>query len=190
MIEAVFGDAMTAARELLDKTKMELAALSCPKPTGPFRFHLHGLGNKGETEFLANFPGGYAKADRGTDHIYVFSLVDGSPAAFASFSQLFEVARQENNKEAAYCRFIKEHASTTTLYVGRSQKLRSRIAQHLDAKAGRTYAMHMGRWAKELDLEIAVSFITFRNRSDTLVQAVEDGLWMALEPALGKHGRK
>lgn len=193
MIEGVFRQAMNSAAEVLDKTKRELRALECPKPEGPFMLHLRDLGTEAETLFLKRLPTGYKNEDvvANADHVYVFGLNNANPAAFAALCKSFGDARTANTaKAAAYCRPIKEHRNPGALYVGRSKHLRTRIAQHLDAKEGRTYAMHMGRWATSLDVELSISFITFRGQSDTLVQAVEDGLWIALQPALGKHGAR
>lgn len=191
MIDSIFDEAMEAATAVLEKTRQELEGLTCPAPRGPFLLHVRDLGTQKEEELLDLLPSGHAKVDHDADHVYVFGIAAPNAELFAGVCKKFESARSANSeKAAAFCRAIKEHASPGALYVGRSKHLRARIAQHLDGKNGGTYAMHLGHWAKELDFELTLSFITLTGRSDTLVQAVEDGLWTALRPALGKRGAR
>ncbi|MDM0039786.1 hypothetical protein QTH89_25855 [Variovorax sp. J22G21] len=191
MIDSVFADAMQAAAGELERTRTELRKLPCPFPFGPLTFNLKDLGSAKEAALLKRLPTGYAKADKGNDHIYVFSLPDAPPTVYKHLCKVFEGARGTDSEQvAAYCRVIKEHVCPGALYVGRSRRLRKRIAEHMDRKDGGTYAMHLGRWASDLDLEISISYITLKDRSDTLVQAVEDGLWVALKPALGRRGAR
>lgn len=191
MIEGVFDQAMEAAAAVLEKTKQELSDLECPTQQGPLLLHVRDLGTQREKEFLDRLPTGYAQADSDADHVYVFGIAAHDSNVFATICETFEAARIGNSKKAtAFCRTIKEHATPGALYVGRSKHLRARIAQHLDDKKGGTYAMHMGHWAKPLDIELTLSFITLNSRSDGLVQAVEDGLWSAMRPALGRRGAR
>ncbi|MBB4224110.1 hypothetical protein [Variovorax guangxiensis] len=191
MIESVFAEAMQAAAVELERTRTELHALKCPLPSGPLTFNLKDLGSAKEAALLQRLPTGYAKADKGHDHIYVFSLSGAPLAVYKNLCKVFEGAREANSEHvAAYCRVIKEHDCPGALYVGRSRHLRKRIAEHMDQKDGGTYAMHLGRWASDLDLEVSISYISLEHRSDKLVQAVEDGLWVALKPALGRRGAR
>lgn len=179
---------MIAAAKVLRQTQRELSGLRCPPPSGPFPLHLRDLGTTAERALLDKLPSGYARADQASDHVYVIGLEAPTSGAFDILRNSFNVARLRSGKETAFCRSIEDHTAPQVIYVGRSKKLRSRIAQHLDGKRGRTYAMHMGSWAKGLDLEVFVSYITLTGKSDNLVQAVEDGLWSALTPAMGKQG--
>ncbi|MFS2049033.1 hypothetical protein ACEN9J_07715 [Variovorax sp. Varisp41] len=193
MIKTVFGNAMKNACTVLQDTQGDLRKLKCPPPSAVLTLRLQNLGGAAERTLLNALPTGNRKEDINTDHVYVIGLTAPTAQKFSILRSAFSTARDGNtdpDNKVAFCRRIDTHKKPSVIYVGRSKKLRARIAQHLDDKSGRTYAMHMGRWAKALDLELAISYITFTDKTDSLVQAVEDGLWMALKPALGKHGAR
>jgi hypothetical protein len=52
------------------------------------------------------------------------------------------------------------------------------------------YALHLGRWARQIGAEIFISYMRFERQDNLLVQAIEDGLWLSLRPLFGRKGEK
>ena len=86
------------------------------------------------------------------------------------------------------CRPI--HSNSNYLYVGRSQKLRSRLKQHLDAGSESVFAMHMLRWVSGIEVSIEIYCYQFDKHTNLIVQALEDGLWDSFQPMFGRKGEK
>ena len=76
------------------------------------------------------------------------------------------------------------------LYVGRSWDPRARIAGHLRASTGKTYAIHFAAWAQKLELQVEVYVYAFPGIADRVLQVVEDATWDRFDPLFGRRGEK
>jgi hypothetical protein len=179
-----FMTAKTSAMEQLRLVQAALKKIACP-PIHPLNINLSHLELISIKELLRDVPTGGCKDDKETDYIYVIKIPECQINLVARLIVKLEHAR-ETAKD--FCRINKEHALTNTLYVGRSQKLRSRLKQHLGEEGHTTYAMHLQRWATEFDIQASISYMKFNGVEDLLVQAIEDGLWESLKPAFGRKG--
>lgn len=151
------------------------------------------LNDKYISELLKPIPAGYAKEYKETDFIYAFEIQGGTPE---SKGKIFDGLCTSRNVQSSedfegrkdFCRAI--HSGSDYLYVGRSQKLRSRLKQHLDAGSEGIFAMHMLRWASGIDVTIKVYCYQFDKQTNLIVQALEDGLWDRFQPMFGRKGEK
>lgn len=135
---------------------------------------------------LADFPSGHKDDDGNTDFVYIIRLSKGTDTSVEALHSAVKDLRQKSTKKD-FCR-INEGHTNNTLYVGRSKTLRSRLSQHLGQASHGVYAMHMQRWKWPNPLALDISYLTFKNESNLLVQAIEDALWTTEKPAFGKKG--
>ena len=94
-----------------------------------------------------------------------------------------------------------EKAEKKCLYVGSSQKLHSRLEQHLTQKNKSVYALHLSEWfPKKENLKLIVIKMknqdiekmqeTEKKEKTKKMQKYEDYFWNYYEPLLGKQGKK
>lgn len=162
----------------------ELGSVSFPA-VSTLQFHLRSLTNKNVEKLLGDVPTGHRTADENADFVYVVRLLKPSKELVERIWDRLEKARGD---ERDYCQVNRNHDDPGAIYVGRSRTLRSRLRQHLGSESRRVYAMHMQRWAGKIDAEVSISYLRFDGAENLLVQAIEDGLWSSLKPALGKKG--
>src|SRR5579859_4371918 len=130
----------------------------------------------------------HAPADSvGTDFLYVIQIPQTGADAIPKLIARFKKARL---KSKDYSRINSHHKSTRTLYVGRSQKFRQRLRQHLGAGSRGIYSLHLQRWAIRIIRTLEIHYLRFDGEDDLLIQAIEDGIWLSLKPAFGRKGAR
>ena len=142
-------------------------------------------------EIAEKFPTGTDEEEN--DYIYIFKVTGESTNISALKKQFVakkaEQASKDFDGKKDMCR-INAHNSIQYLYVGRSQKLRSRIRQHLGDNYKGTYALHMLRWCTNIEEKIEITCFKIEGHDNLLVQSVEDALWNKLKPCFGRKGDK
>ncbi len=180
------------ARASLVSVAKKIACIDFPDPIF-FEFQLAKLSDSYIEEVVKIVPAGYAKEYEETDFLYIFKLIDADEAKKKSIVDNFKKYRDIQNTEGFEwkkdcCRYNEQLSDY--LYIGRSQKLRSRLKQHLGAANEGIFAMHMLRWSAGLECKIEVSFYEFKSQDNLIVQALEDGLWQSFSPMFGRKGEK
>jgi len=180
-----------SSNELLQLSK-DIKNIVFPEPT-IVEFETVKLNDKYIVEILNDIPAGYAKALKDTDFIYVFSLKNASAELQKDIFQGLCASRDiqdskdfEGKKD--FCRA--NHSQSECLYVGRSQKLKSRLKQHLDAGGEGIFAMHMLRWIAGISIKAEIHCYQFDGKSNLIIQALEDGLWDQFKPMFGRKGER
>lgn len=181
-----FSIAISSASDQLDKAKRLLETIACPA-VKTLQINLRNLNQESIGELLDDVPSGYRKVDKLTDYVYVIKL---PPDMQSLIPQLWAQLDTARTLADDYCRVNRENTDAQALYVGRSKKLKSRLAQHLGTEQRGIYSMHLQRWATENDALISISYMKFENQENLLVQAVEDGIWASLKPAFGRKGER
>lgn len=183
MTKDQFDQALAAARAELCNTLEGLNGTEFQEPTVT---SIALTRNCDIDRHLANIPSGH-KGDAGnTDFVYIIRLAKDAGTSVKELHSAVEDLRQKIQKKD-FCKINEKHISNT-LYVGRSKTLRSRLSQHLGAANHGVYAMHMQRWVSQNPLKLEISYLTFKNESNLLIQTIEDALWTAEKPAFGKKG--
>lgn len=101
--------------------------------------------------------------------------------AFEAFVPPYGVKLPRNN----------EVAGSRTVYVGSSRNIRQRVPQHLNNCAAGTYALKMQLWCPHVESRLRVEVTLVGGDLDpTLVQDLEDALWMSSRPMFGKFGAR
>lgn len=171
-----------AKRELLRK-KDELDKFSFPEAT-KFQFETSSIN---VDDLVREIPIGSSEED----YIYIFKVVGQNRTNRSFYKNLKDKkSSQTEEKKKDLPRINEENIGTQYLYVGRSQKLRSRLRQHLGRNYEGTYALHMERWVSTLNETIEVQYFKLEDCDNLLVQSVEDSLWSKLRPAFGRKGDK
>jgi hypothetical protein len=181
-----------SARESLKKVAEEIARVKFPK-ANMIEFELSELSDKYINDKLKTVPAGYSKDLSETDFIYIFKLIDANEAKKDFISKRFNDSRSVQNTEdfegkKDFCRW--NEVMSDYLYIGRSQKLRSRLKQHLGAGNEGIFAMHMLRWATGVQCKVEISHYQFDKMDNLIIQALEDGLWQSFNPMFGRKGEK
>ena len=97
--------------------------------------------------------------------------------------------RDRARREFSLPRINPYDRDSKTIYVGSSERTRSRLREHLWRGAHQTYALHLNRWCPDLEGSVVVSIqpiigpVTRQVRQD-----LEDALWRKLKPLYGKSG--
>lgn len=183
MTKDQFDQALAAARAEICNT---LDGLNGTKFQEPTAISIALTRNCDIEHHLSHIPTGH-KGDAGnTDFIYIIRLAKDANTSAKELHSALEGHRKKIEKKD-FCKINEKHSSNT-LYIGRSKTLRSRLSQHLGAANHGVYAMHMQRWISQNLLKLEISYLTFKNESNLLIQAIEDALWTAEKPAFGKKG--
>lgn len=182
--ESGFNSAIISAAEQLRTVQTALTELKCPD-IHSLTVNLSMLTHEVIEETLDEVPSGHARMDKDADFIYVIQVSQNRIDTVAEMRALLDEARRIGGD---YARINAENLRTYTIYVGRSKTLRARLRQHLGAKSGGVYSLHLQRWATSVDVDIRISYLKFSGEDDLLVQAIEDGIWQSLTPAFGRKG--
>jgi len=176
--------AINEAKEKLQGLLTALSTFKFPDPSST-KFYAN---NIVVDEIVKDLPTG-SDSD---DFIYFFKVVGQNKTNNEFFEQLSTAKKKQGTDEDKkdLPKLNKEHIDTQYLYVGRSQKLRSRIRQHLGEGYCGTYAMHMDRWSKNISEQVEIQYFKLENKDNLLVQSVEDSLWDQLKPCFGRKGDK
>jgi len=180
------------AHASLKRVAEEISRITFPE-VNSFEFQLLNLSDSYIEKVVKNAPACYAAKYKGTDFLYIFKLIDASDAEKSFIVGKFKQYRNIQSSEGFegkkdLCRYNEQLSDY--LYVGRSQKLRSRLRQHLGAANEGIFAMHMLRWSAGLACKIEVSFYEFESKDNLVIQALEDGLWESFSPMFGRKGEK
>lgn len=180
------------ARKSLEKVVKEIANVQFPK-ANMIEFELSELSYEYINDKLKTVPAGYSIELSETDFIYVFKLIDANETKKDLISDRFNASRSVQNTEdfegkKDFCRW--NDVLSDYLYIGRSQKLRSRLKQHLGAGNEGIFAMHMLRWATGVQCKVEISYYQFDLLDDLIIQALEDALWQSFNPMFGRKGEK
>lgn len=180
------------ARASLENVAKKIAHIDFPDPIS-FEFQLAKLSDSYIEEVVKTVPAGYTKKYEETDFLYIFKLIDADEAKKKSIVDNFKKSRDIQNTKGFEgkkdcCRYNEQLSDY--LYIGRSQKLRSRLKQHLGAANKGIFAMHMLRWSAGLECTIEVSFYEFKSQDNLIVQALENALWQSFSPMFGRKGEK
>jgi len=102
--------------------------------------------------------------------------------------RVFADAKAHERNDRAYSRL---NTSNMCFYVGSSQAVAKRLAEHLGYGAKKTYALQFIHWSRPLSLHL--EFVCAKYPEGTpsaVVQALEDTLWETKAPMFGRQGRK
>ncbi len=81
------------------------------------------------------------------------------------------------------------YQDSQTIYVGSSERMQSRLNEHLWRAAHQTYALHFNRWCPDLGGSVVVCIQPIIEPVARQVrQDLEDALWRKLRPLYGKSG--
>jgi hypothetical protein len=126
--------------------------------------------------------------------IYIFSVND-FPFSRNEVEEKFKKVKERN---ISLCRINErwentQNGKTIYLYVGSSEKIGSRLKEHLFLCNPTTYAMHLDQWFPE-DIEITIDTWDFNNflcdEDSDYLQIIEDFLWNHYRPFFGRQGKK
>ncbi|ANI04237.1 hypothetical protein A210_16790 [Pseudomonas putida SJTE-1] len=118
-------------------------------------------------------------------YIYQFTV---EQTLSETLHQAFKAAKSAGRNDRAYCRV---NAASALLYVGSSTDLHSRIKQHLGFGNKGTYAMQLCHWLPELEGALNIQAWRFaQNVDNSVIQAIEDGLWALNRPMFGRQGAR
>ena len=185
--ESDFIAAQSSAETQLQEAQAAVARLALPSTERVVINLQDDLNPERLDELLKKFPAGYAKRYDHSDFIYVIQLEDHNQQQLNELSTGLREARKSADD---YARVNPDHHCTQTIYVGRSRTLRQRMNQHFGADHNGTFALHLSRWAQDIEAALVVCFTEFVGLDDLVVQAIEDGIWETLSPAFGKKGAR
>lgn len=188
----IISIAIKNAQANLKSVADKIAGINFPDPLY-IEFQLGRLSDAYIEKVVKEVPAGYSKEYEDTDFLYIFKLIDADDDKKKAIDDNFTKYRDIQNTEGFEgkkdcCRY--NDKLSDYLYIGRSQKLRSRLKQHLGAAYEGIFAMHMLRWTAGLECRIEVSFYEFKSQDNLIVQALEDGLWQSFCPMFGRKGEK
>lgn len=110
--------------------------------------------------------------------VYIIEEVGGE---MQSTFEAFKKFKRENREYS----LPKANTANRILYFGSSHSLKSRLNQHLAGNRSSTYALKLNAWF--LDRKYRV-YIRQYAVSREVIQIIEDGTALALQPAFGKRG--
>ncbi|MFH1659646.1 MAG: hypothetical protein FD131_287 [Rhodocyclaceae bacterium] len=132
----------------------------------------------------------WAKEDKGCRFIYIFTMqTEKDPALLL---QRFKAMKQQHKEAKSTRMFARPIQPSRNLYVGSSASLESRIKQHLGYRDKTLYSMQLCHWLKPDSIKsITLKVWKFPSTiPQTVLQAIEDHLWLKAQPMLGKQGGK
>jgi hypothetical protein len=153
------------------------------------------FGPEVQREFtLAEFEAGAAEtgiADWLTNEIWPYP--QNQPAIYVISASNLDCAAAIANafKERVRCfaapRDNASHAGSIVLYVGSSEKIKTRLKEHLFEANPKTYAMNLKRWFPQIEGSIRVKIQPILGSpSREIRQDLEDSLWRKFKPIFGK----
>jgi hypothetical protein len=104
--------------------------------------------------------------------------------------QTFVDASDRMKRDGRNCsRLNEKHVADFWLYVGRSEKLHSRMKEHFGHGSKSTYSLQMIHWSESLELQLELHCARYREDiHDLVLQSLEDQLWDDLRPMFGRRG--
>lgn len=149
-------------------------------------FHFSNISKENQKQYLDDLLDWEIRNNRDSSYIYVITAMDKVDLSVCN--DAFTTAKNEKREGRAYARDNK--VVSRTLYVGRSQSIKKRIAEHLGYGSKSTYALQMKYWATEIEGEFCIKIYRFEEPESNVIQAIEDGLWGKLKPMFGRQGAK
>lgn len=119
--------------------------------------------------------------------LYYFECIDPS-VDLNTVEKAFSDAKAHESNNRAYARLNKMNSR---FYVGSSQTVAKRVAEHLGYGASGTYALQLLHWARPLSLNLR--FVCAKYSEDvqySIIQSLEDTFWESQTPMFGRQGRK
>ena len=132
----------------------------------------------------------WAKEDKDCRFIYIFTVkTEKDPALLL---QCFTAVKRHHKEAKSTRMFARPNQPSTNLYVGSSASLESRIKQHLGYRDKTLYSMQLCHWLEQGSIDsITLKVWKFPSTiPQTVLQAIEDHLWLKAQPMLGKQGGK
>ena len=126
-------------------------------------------------------------AGEGDRFIYYFEFQEENNQ-LGLVEQAYKAAREHAENARCYAR---RNLASRRIYVGSSQKIHLRLAEHLGYRSAKTYALHFIHWARPLGLNLNFVCAKYAGSVDlSVIQSLEDALWTASMPMFGRQGRK
>ncbi|MDX0488815.1 hypothetical protein GOC53_00770 [Sinorhizobium medicae] len=119
----------------------------------------------------------------------IYTITAANDATVRAIIQAFP-ARDRNNP-LGYSRPQSNNPgeATRVLYVGSSEKVRSRLKEHIWQAHPKTYALNLHRWCPNAEGSVIVRVQPILRPVDRqLMQELENALWKSLRPVYGKLG--
>lgn len=155
------------------------------------KFRLETLHDENELSRLVKGISVWEKEITGSRYLYSFVATDTELAKLCQKAMVNARARKIDNRR--FSRVNGDGQVTRCLYVGSSKSLATRIRQHFGLAYRGTYAMQMMHWQAATPLLGTVRFQATRFPSTTnasVLQALEDKLWMNERPLFGRMGAR
>lgn len=120
----------------------------------------------------------------------IYSLEADSTQTAQTLRATFSQVRSDSQRQYSLPKLNEADESITTLYVGRTAKVRQRLKQHLwEVGAAKTYALNMHRWVPNQQGSVTLRVQSILGSPNSMaIQCVEDALWKSLKPMFGKLG--
>lgn len=135
------------------------------------------------TKLLADIK---AWGSKNEPRIYLFSCL--STTDLPTIQSAFSSAKATEAGNRAYARL---NSPSNVFYVGGSSALSKRVSEHLGFGHKSTYAMHLAQWIQPFPLQLEIRAARFSSDTDrSLVQVLEDALWLQLRPMFGRKGHQ
>lgn len=116
--------------------------------------------------------------------IYIFSFDESKCDTTGIISAYKSPFTTDRNKSAMRS---KPNCNTNVLYVGKVKKdLGGRLSTHFGYANHKTGGLQLKYWAKDLQLELMVTFIVFEDKIDDYLNPLELYLTKELNPLIGK----
>lgn len=129
-----------------------------------------------------------AWAGKSKNCLYFIECPSSSDVDLSAIASAFSLAKAHETRDRAYARL---NGLCNCLYVGSSQSVAKRLAEHLGYGARKTYALQLLHWARPLALTLEFVCAKYSNHTPFhVVQAFEDTLWQLRQPMFGRQGRK
>ena len=104
--------------------------------------------------------------------------------------------RDDEKDNKGFARANKKVVKPNCIYVGSSNNLSKRMAEHFGAArfgktkiSASTYAIRFKEWLPEGET-VTCFYFEVKTQSQSVLQALEDGIWNNLKPITGKKGGK
>ena len=124
-------------------------------------------------------------------HPVLYSISVGNVETAEAIKNSFDELPNELARGYRLPRRNPDGQGQTILYVGGSEKIRSRLKQHIGMAPRGTYALNMQHWCPAFDDGVIVEVQLFSPAaSRECRQDIEDTLWDSLQPIFGKRGAR
>ena len=184
MSESVFLSLPKLAQESLARISFALEGV-VPMTVESWPIAVSALESEAEKEPLLDTVRNWASKSKLC--LYYFECISTN-VDLAAIERAFADAKAHESNNRAYSRL---NARSTYFYVGSSQSVGKRLADHLGYSTFGTYALQLLHWARPLSLELQFVCAKYADTVPySVVQALEDALWERRAPMFGRQGRK